>query len=108
MGANVAALSGRLTGLNSKGPAIMRLVVESLMLLVMGVFTAWEAVTSRVIGSEFPFTAFNLAISFMAFFVFWSNFLLMRNDHSAQSSCCHSVMLPCPVTTQIMWLSIQL
>ena len=37
----------------------------------------------------------------------WSNFLLMRNDHSAQQTCGHSILLPCHVSTEIMWLSIQ-
>jgi len=37
----------------------------------------------------------------------WCNFILMRNDHNAQSTCGHSVLAPCQLTSQIMWISMQ-
>eukprot|EP00913_Durusdinium_trenchii_P007090 g6668.t1 len=105
--ANMAATGGRLVGLKAgTKPWLPALVLESLMLLCLGLFVLFACMGAHLPAVSLP-TAVARGLTISAGLTGWSNFLLMRNDHSAQQSCGHSILLPCHVSTEIMWLSIQ-
>jgi len=105
--ANVAATLGRFLGLKVNGRSwLPALVLESLMLLGFGMLVIFASAFAELPAMSFQ-AALAVALCISGGLTLWSNFLLMRNDHSAQSTCGHSVLLPCHVTTEIMWLSIQ-
>jgi len=105
---NMAATFGRLMGLKvGTQPWLPSLVVEGLMLLCFVLLITFACIGGRLVEASFT-TALAMGLSIFGGLTLWSNFLLMRNDHSAQRSCGHSIILPCHVTTEVMWLAIQL
>jgi len=104
--ANLAATLGRFLGLKvAKTPYMLLLVAESLTLAGSGVAVILASVASV---ATLPMgMALVSGLSMAGGITLWSNFLLMRNDHSAQAACNHSVYMPCHITTEIMWLAIQ-
>eukprot|EP00927_Polykrikos_kofoidii_P025988 TRINITY_DN23245_c0_g1_i1.p1 TRINITY_DN23245_c0_g1~~TRINITY_DN23245_c0_g1_i1.p1 ORF type:complete len:418 (-),score=40.53 TRINITY_DN23245_c0_g1_i1:232-1428(-) len=108
--ANFAAFGGRMLGMRFQGAktgtfGLTVLFLEALLLMFLGFGAVWlviERPPAKLLAQ--PTFA---AVSGSVFFTLWCNFLLMRNHHSAQASCGHSIAAPCPITSQIMWLSIQ-
>lgn len=105
--ANIAATLGRFLALKvSHAPGAPMLVLESLSLLALGLLIVLPCVWHWV--PEMPFSeALVTGLPIAGGITLWSNSLLMRNDHSSQAACGHSIYAPCPVTTEITWLSLQ-
>lgn len=77
------------------------------MLLAFGMLVIFACIQGHLLAQSRP-AALAMGLSISGGITAWCNFLLMRNDHSGQQSCGHSVLLPCHVTTELMWLAIQL
>lgn len=105
--ANFAAVGGRMIGLKRKHASLRCIMLESLLLCGLGVWLIRASVSSQLL-EVFAFASpikIGLVVAFAL--TLWSNYTLMCNDHNAQDGCGHSIIAPCPLTTQIMWVAIQ-
>lgn len=104
--ANVASVLGRTIGLPMRGASLGSLIGESMILSIVG----FLAISSCVSGWPVSFrvtepTVVGLVV--VGMLSCWCNLALMRNDHNGQKSCGDSIIAPRPVTTQVMWLAMQ-
>jgi len=79
-------------------------LIEMAVLVAAGLVAIRESARG-VVHIGLPPVAFGTAMA--AVVTLWSNFIVMRNDHIAQARCGHSVLAPCQVTSQIMWVALQ-
>lgn len=103
---NVAAVLGRLLGFRMSGGKLCCLLFESVALCATGSTIIIACVEAWPVASFFASPAV-VACMASGLLTLWPNVALMRNDHNAQQSCTHSLIAPCSVTTQVMWLAIQ-
>jgi len=105
--ANAAAALGRAVGLRCENGSRLWLLCESALLFVAGMYAIRACASGQVPLSGGVLPPFWFGVLLVTALTLWSNFVLMRNDHNAQHSSRHCPSLPSPVTTQIMWLAIQ-
>lgn len=108
--ANLSAVLGRCLGLRLRNSSAAGLLAEAALLAGGGLAAVRLCVLSAApAGGLWAFVGpARIGASIGVAITVWSNCLLMRNDHNAQAGCGHSVLAPCPVTTQVTWIAIQL
>jgi hypothetical protein len=103
--ANVTAVSGRFLAFNMDGAKLWCLLTDCSVLCITGLVSVAACVKGLVAtDTASPLV---VGVSLSGVLTLWCNLSLMRNDHNAQFSCKHSILMPCPVTTQAIWLAIQ-
>jgi F0F1-type ATP synthase membrane subunit c/vacuolar-type H+-ATPase subunit K len=79
--------------------------LECMLLAVFGFYSVHWCKTGGFRTEDMLPQAAHLAVGVTTIISGYANMLLIRLSYEAQKQCGHSVMFPCPVTTQITWVT---